>query len=255
MKNPLMKVRMSDGEQSLLRFLIELRKRLLRSVLVLGAIFAGLFYFSNDLYTLLALPLLKHLPSGHGLIATDVVAPFFVPFELTFVVSLFLAMPFFLHQLWAFLAPALYQHEKRLLWPLLCVSTVLFYAGVAFAYFVIFPMIFGLLVQSAPRGVLMSPDISLYLDFTLKLFLIFGLIFEVPVVTIVLIWTGITTRARLIKARSYAIVGAFVIGMLLSPPDVLSQILLAVPLWLLYEAGLFFAQFFVTEHDSQSMNV
>jgi sec-independent protein translocase protein TatC len=190
------------------------------------------------------LPLLKNLPQGHGLIATNIVAPFFVPFELTFVVSLFISVPFFLYQLWGFIAPALYQHERRLVWPLLFISTLLFYLGIAFAYFVIFPLIFGFLTQTAPRGVIVSPDISQYLDFTLKLFFIFGGIFEVPVATVLLIWSGITTRERLIKFRPYAIVSAFIIGMLLAPPDVLSQTLLAVPLWLLFEVGIFLGKFF-----------
>lgn len=230
---------------SLLRFLVEFRKRLINCLFALAMIFAALFYFANDLYTLLAQPLLNHLPQGHGLIATNIIAPFFVPFELTFVLSLFLAVPVFLHQLWAFIAPALYQHEKKLAWVLLLMSTLLFYVGVAFAYFVIFPIIFSFLANTAPKGVLVSPDISQYLDFTLKLFFIFGAIFEVPVATILLVRIGVTTRERLIKMRPYAIVSAFIIGMLLGPPDVLSQILLAVPLWLLFELGIFLARFFL----------
>lgn len=235
---------MSQGNANILRFLIELRKRLLNCLFALVLVFAVLFYFANDLYTLLALPLLKHLPQGHGLIATNIMAPFFVPFELTFVLALFVAVPAFLYQLWAFIAPALYQHERRFVWPLLFISTLLFYAGVAFAYFVIFPTIFSFLTRTAPTGVLVSPDISQYLDFTLKLFFIFGAIFEVPVATVLLIWTGVTTREKLIKMRPYAIVGAFIVGMLLGPPDVLSQTLLALPLWLLFEVGIFFAKFF-----------
>lgn len=232
---------------NLLRFLVELRKRLISSLLVLSVIFFILFYFANDLYTLLAHPLLKYLPQGHGLIATDIIAPFFVPFQLTFVLAVFLSVPFFLYQLWAFIAPALYQHEKRLVWPLLFISTALFYSGVAFAYFVIFPVIFSFLTHTAPMGVMVSPDITHYLDFTLKLFFIFGAIFEVPVLTILLIWSGVTTREQLIKMRPYAIVSAFVVGMLLGPPDVLSQTLLAVPLWLLFEAGIYFSKFFISK--------
>lgn len=232
------------NNQPLLYFLVELRKRLIHCVLALSVLFAVLFYFANDLYTLLALPLLKHLPQGHGLIATNIVAPFFVPFELAFFTAIFLAVPFFLYQLWAFIAPALYQHERRLVWPLLLMSSLLFYLGMAFAYFVIFPIIFGFLTHSAPQGVMVSPDISQYLDFTLKLFFVFGAIFEVPVLTILLIWTGVATRAQLIKTRPYAIVGAFIIGMLLAPPDVLSQTLLAIPLWLLFELGIFLSRFF-----------
>jgi sec-independent protein translocase protein TatC len=225
-------------------FLVELRKRVLRSLLCLSVIFLVLLYFANDLYTLLALPLLKHLPHGQGLIATNIVASFFVPVELTFVLSLFLSVPYFLYQFWVFIAPALYAHERHLLWPLLLISTLLFYVGIAFAYFVILPLLFAFLTKSAPTGVFMMPDISLYLDFTLKLFVTFGAIFEVPIVTIVVIWTGITTREALIKARPYVIVGAFIVGMLLSPPDVLSQILLAVPLCLLFELGLLLSPFF-----------
>jgi sec-independent protein translocase protein TatC len=222
-----------------------LRKRVLQSLLTVSVIFAVLFYFANDLYTLLAQPLLAHLPPGHGLIATSITAPFMVPCELTLVCSLYLGVPVFLYHLWSFIAPALYARERRFIWPLLVVSTALFYAGSLFAYFMVLPMLFGFLTQAAPHGVLVSPDIGLYLDFTLKLLLTFGAIFEVPVLTVVLIWTGITSREKLTKSRPYVIVAAFIIGMLLAPPDVLSQTLLAVPLWLLFEAGLLFAKFFL----------
>lgn len=235
----------SHNHETLLRYLVELRKRLIHCLLVLLVIFAILLYFANDLYTLLALPLLKFLPNDHGLIAIHIVSSFFVPFELTFVLSLFIAMPVFLHQLWAFIAPGLYIHERRLVWPLLFMSTVLFYTGVAFAYFVVFPLLFGFLTHSAPQGVTVSPDIAQYLDFTLKLFLVFGIIFEVPVLTIVLVWTGVTTRKKLIQFRPYAIVLAFIIGMLLAPPDIISQTLLAVPLWLLYELGILCSPLFL----------
>lgn len=236
---------LTESNDTLLRFLIELRKRVLISLVILSIIFSVLFYFANSLYTLLALPLLKHLPHGQGLIATNIAAPFFVPVELTFFLAIFLSMPFFLHQLWLFIAPALYQHEKKLLWPLLLMSTVLFYAGIAFSYFIIFPIIFAFLTKTAPLGVIVSPDISSYLDFTLKLFLVFGVIFEVPIITIVIIWSGVISREKLITIRPYIIVAAFVLGMLLGPPDVVSQTLLAVPLWLLYELGLFLAPIFV----------
>ena len=232
------------------RFLIELRRRVLHSLLFLSGIFAVLFYFANDLYTLLALPLLQHLPHGQGLIATNVVASFFVPVELTFALSLFLAVPYFLYQVWLFIAPALYAEERHWLWPLILMSTALFYLGILFAYFVILPLLFGFLTKAAPKGVFVMPDISLYLDFTLKLFMTFGAIFEVPVITIVLVWTGVTTRAALIKARPYVIVGAFIVGMLLSPPDVISQTLLAVPLWLLFELGLFLSPFFASRRSA-----
>ncbi len=231
----------------LVKYAIELRKRLFKCLFVLFIIFGILFCFANPLYTLLAQPLLKHLPTSHGLIAINMVAPFFVPFELTFVTAILLSMPFFLYQLWAFIAPALYQNERRLIWPLLFMSTLLFYTGIAFAYFIIFPILFAFLTHSAPHGVMLSPDMSQYLEFTLKLFLIFGVLFEVPVITILLIWMGVTSREKLIKIRPYAIVGAFVIGMLLAPPDVMSQTLVAVPLWILFEAGIFLSQFFIKE--------
>ena len=231
-------------ENKILPYLIEFRKRLLTCLLGLTLIFLVLFYFANDLYTLLALPLLKYLPHGQGLIATNVVSPFFVPFDLTFFVALLLGAPFFLYQLWVFVAPALYSHERKLIWPLLLISIILFYAGIAFAYFVIFPILFKFLTHSAPKGVLVSPDMGEYLHFTLKFFLVFGVVFEVPIITIVLIWTGVTSRNTLIQIRPYVIVSAFVIGMLLAPPDVLSQTLLAIPLWLLFEAGILLSWLF-----------
>jgi len=233
---------LSNQGARLLPFLIELRQRLIKCVVVFAALFAVLLYFANSLYTLLALPLLKYLPVGQGVIATNIVSPFFVPFELSFMVSLFLAVPVFLYQLWVFIAPALYQRERYVIWPLLLLSIILFYVGVLFAYFVVFPLLFSFLTHAAPRGVLVYPDMGQYLDFTLKLFFVFGCIFEVPVVTVLLVWTGVTSRKTLIHYRSYAIVGAFILGMLLAPPDVLSQILVAVPLWLLFELGIFLAR-------------
>ncbi len=224
-------------------FLIELRSRLIYSLIFLFILFAVLLYFANDLYTLLAMPLLKFLPQGH-LIATQIVSPFFVPFRLAFFAAMVLAAPFFLYQAWVFVAPALYARERRLLWPFLFVSIFLFYAGIIFAYGVIFPLLFHFLASVAPEGVTLSPDISAYLDFTLKLLLIFGSLFEIPIIMGLLTVTGVVTHARFVKMRSYAIVGAFIIGMFLGPPDVLSQIILAVPIWLLYEAGVLLARFF-----------
>lgn len=243
---------MNENNSSLLRFLTELRKRVIYCLIALSLIFSVLIYFANNLYTLLALPLLRYLPVGHGLIATNVIAPFYVPFELTFFVAMFLAMPIFLYQLWAFIAPALYKKERRLIWPLLLMSTLLFYLGMVFAYFVVFPIFFHFLANTAPKGVTISPDISQYLDFTLKLFFTFGLMFEVPIVTLLLIYTGVATRQQLVAKRPYVIVGAFILGMLFAPPDVLSQTLLAIPLWLLFEIGLFLARFF-TLPDSQDI--
>lgn len=228
---------------TLLRFLIELRRRLLLSVLVVTGLFFSLAYFSNQLYYFLALPLLKHLPQGSSLIATQVIAPIWIPFKFAMVVAVLLAIPFLIYQLWAFIAPALYHKERRLIWPLLLVSTLLFYLGMAFAYFVIFPLLFGFLAKSAPVHVMVAPDISQYLDFTLKMLFIFGLIFEVPMATTVLVLAGMTTREHLVKLRPYVIVGAFIVGMLLAPPDVFSQTLLAIPLWFLFEIGLFCTRF------------
>lgn len=225
-----------------LHFLIELRSRLIYSLIVLFFIFAILLYFANDLYTWLALPLLRFLPQGH-LIATQIVSPFFVPFKLAFMASMLLGVPFFLYQVWAFIAPALYGHERRLVWPFLFVSAFLFYAGIAFAYFIIFPAIFHFLAQVAPEGVVLSPDINAYLDFTIKLLLVFGSLFEIPMIMVLLVSTNMVSRVRFIKMRSYAIVSAFILGMLLAPPDVLSQVLLAIPIWLLYEMGIFLSRF------------
>ncbi|VVC76800.1 Sec-independent protein translocase protein TatC [Aquicella siphonis] len=222
-------------------FLVELRSRLIYSLIFLFFIFSVLLYFANNLYSWLALPLLKFLPQGH-LIATQIVSPFFVPFKLAFLAAMVMAMPFFLYQTWAFVAPALYGHERRLLWPFLFTSAILFYCGMAFAYFVIFPALFHFLAGVAPQGVMLSPDIGEYLDFTSKLLLMFGCLFEIPIVMVLLVSAGMVTRARFVKMRSYAIVGAFIIGMLLAPPDVLSQTMLAVPIWLLYESGVLFAR-------------
>ena len=233
---------MNNNNKEAVHFLVELRARLIHSLIVLFIVFAVLLYFANNLYTLLALPLLKFLPQGH-LIATQIFSPFFVPFKLAFMASILLAVPFFLYQLWMFIAPALYGHERRLVWPFLFVSAFLFYAGMAFAYFVIFPMLFHFLARIAPVGVTLSPDISEYLDFTIKLLLVFGGLFEIPMAMVLLVSTNIVTRERFIKLRSYAIVGAFVLGMLLAPPDVLSQTILAVPIWLLYEVGIVMARF------------
>ena len=239
------------SQENAVRFLVELRSRLIRSVIVLFVVFAVLMYFANTLYTWLALPLLKFLPQGH-LIATQIVSPFFVPFKLAFMVSLFLVVPYFIFQVWGFIAPALYVHERRLVWPFLLTSACLFYSGLAFAYFCIFPMLFHFLARVAPVGVMLSPDISEYLDFTIKLLIVFGGLFEIPMVMVVLVAANIVSRARLVKMRSYAIVGAFILGMLLAPPDVLSQTILALPIWMLYELGLLLTRLVKRPaHDTQ----
>lgn len=227
-----------DQEQPFLSHLVELRDRLLRIVFVVLALFLALFYFANDLYEVLARPLLAHMPSGGTMIATEVAAPFFTPLKLTLIVAIFASVPYILYEVWGFVAPGLYRHEKRLAVPLLISSTFLFYLGMAFAYYVVFPLAFAFLTAAAPAGVQVMTDISKYLDFVIKLFFAFGVAFEVPVATIILVLMGITTPEALTAKRPYIIVAAFVIGMLLTPPDAISQLLLAIPMWLLFEVGV-----------------
>ncbi|SDJ33161.1 twin-arginine translocase subunit TatC [Pseudomonas indica] len=229
-----------DQEMPLVAHLTELRKRLLYSVTAVLVIFAGLFYFSQDIYALVAAPLRAYLPEGATMIATGVASPFLTPFKLTLMVALFLGMPVVLYQAWGFIAPGLYKHEKRIAVPLLVSSVFLFYGGMAFAYFVVFPIMFGFFASVTPEGVAMMTDIGQYLDFVLTLFFAFGVAFEIPVATFLLIWVGIVDVASLRKSRPYVVVGCFIVGMVLTPPDVFSQTLLAVPMWLLFEAGLLF---------------
>lgn len=229
---------------SLLGHLIELRNRLLRCVVAVIIVFACLAAFAQQIYHILAQPLMAVLPENSSMIATDVAAPFFAPFKLTFIVAICFAIPYILLQVWQFIAPALYSREKRLMAPLVVSSTLLFYSGIAFAYFIVFPIIFGFFTSVAPEGVTVATDISNYLDFVLKLFFAFGLSFEIPVAILLMVWTGVTTRAELAEKRPYIIVGAFILGMLLTPPDVLSQTLLAVPMWLLFELGLALSRFY-----------
>ena len=237
-----------DGvEQPLIYHLIELRDRLLRIVLVVALLFLALIPFSNYLFTALSGPLTAHLPEGSSMIAIEVASPFLIPFKMTLVLALFLAIPMVLYQMWAFIAPGLYRHERRLVYPLLLSSTILFYAGAAFAYFVVFPLVFQFFAATAPEGVAVMTDISRYLDFVLTLFFAFGAAFEVPIATVLLVWTGAATQQGLREKRPYVIVGAFVLGMILTPPDVVSQIFLAVPVWLLFEAGVFFSGWFVSQ--------
>ncbi|KZE33311.1 Sec-independent protein translocase TatC [Crenobacter luteus] len=226
------------NEQPLLVHLIELRTRLVRVVAGVLLVFAALFHWSGDIYHLLARPLLDVLPAGASMIATDVTAPFFVPIKVTLLVAFLVSLPNTLYQVWAFVAPGLYAHEKRLILPLLFSSVVLFLAGMAFAYFLVFPVVFGFLSAVTPEGVAMATDIDKYLSFVLGMFVAFGVTFEVPVVVIVLNRMGVVSLEQLRRARSYVIVGAFVIAAIVTPPDVLSQIMLAVPLWLLYEFGI-----------------
>ncbi len=232
--------RNGDQEMPLVAHLTELRSRILRCVIAILLIFGALFYFAQDIYALVAAPLRAYLPEGATMIATGVASPFLTPFKLTLVVSLFLSMPVVLQQIWGFIAPGLYQHEKRIAVPLLVSSILLFYAGMAFAYFVVFPIMFGFFASVTPEGVSMMTDIGQYLDFVLTLFFAFGVAFEIPVATFLLIWVGIVEVDTLRKSRPYVIVGCFVVGMILTPPDVFSQTLLAVPMWMLFEVGLLF---------------
>jgi len=239
-------------EQPFLSHLFELRDRLLRSLLAILLIFICLFPFANEIYTFMADPLMKHMPENSSMIATEVASPFLTPFKLTLMAAIALGMPVILFQVWSFVAPALYRNERRLVFPLMFASTFLFFAGMLFAYYVVFPLIFGFFIGVTPEGVTVMTDISRYLDFVLKLFFAFGLAFEVPIATILMVWTGFTTPETLAEKRPYIIVGAFVLGMLLTPPDIISQTLLAVPMWILFEAGIFFSRFFVKpDPDSQ----
>ena len=210
-------------------------------LLSVGLLFLCLFWFSDSIYTALAAPLLKHLPDSQ-MIAIDVAAPFFIPFKLTLMLCVFLAVPYLLYQIWSFIAPGLYSHEKKLVVPLLVSSTGLFYLGVCFAYFVVFPLVFGFFTSVAPEGVTVSTDIGRYLDFVITLFFAFGIAFEVPVATVLVVAVGITTPENLVKIRPYVFVAAFIIGMFLTPPDMISQTLLAIPMWLLYEVGIIFSR-------------
>ena len=232
------------NEQPLLAHLVELRTRLVRVAAGLLIVFLALFHWSGDIYHLLAKPLLDVLPSGSNMIATDVTAPFFVPVKVTMLVAFLISLPNTLYQIWAFVAPGLYAQEKRLILPLVVSSVVLFFIGMAFAYFLVFPVVFGFMSSVTPAGVSMMTDIDKYLSFVLGMFVAFGVTFEVPIVVILLTRMGIVTVEKLRAARSYVIVGAFVVAAVVTPPDVLSQIMLAVPLWLLYEFGIFMAIFF-----------
>lgn len=233
-----------ETEQSLLSHLIELRERLLHAVLGVAAIFFALVYFANDLYTWLARPLIAQLPHGSQMIAIDVISPFLTPLKFTLILSLFIAVPWVLYQIWAFIAPGLYRHEKRMVMPLLISSTLLFYLGALFAYYVVLPVLFGFLAATTPQGVEMATDISRYLDFVLTMFFAFGVAFEVPVATVLLVWTGVATPDTLVAQRPYIIVGAFVVAAVLTPPDVFSQIALALPMWLLFEIGVVVARIY-----------
>jgi sec-independent protein translocase protein TatC len=236
---------MSVEPDSFMSHLIELRDRLLRCVIALLLVFICLFPWASELYNFLAQPMLASLPAGGQLIATEVTAPFFVPVKVTMMAALVIALPYLLYQIWAFVAPGLYAHEKKLVVPLIVTSTLLFLCGMAFAYFLVFPVVFHFMVSVAPQGVAVMTDIGKYLDFVLTLFLAFGVTFEVPVAVVILVKMGMVSVAKLKEIRPYVVVGAFVIGAIFTPPDVVSQIMLAVPLWILYEIGIFVAQWLV----------
>ena len=243
-----------EGEQlaegTLLSHLVELRTRLIRAAAAVLVIFIALVPFAERVFTLIATPLMERLPEGATMIATQVASPFLTPFKMCLFVAVFLAMPVVLYQAWQFVAPGLYRKEKRFAFPLLFASIVLFYAGVSFAYFVVFPLMFSFFAAVSPEGVTMMTDIASYLDFILTIFFAFGVAFEVPIVTVMLVWSGLVSTQTLKKARPFVFLGAFVAGMLLTPPDAISQTLLAVPVYLLYESGLILARFLVTPGEA-----
>ena len=241
-----------DTPQPLVAHLTELRDRLLRCVLAVLLAFCALFAFANDIYSYVSEPLRSLLPEGATMIATEVASPFLTPFKLTMVAAVFLTIPYTLFQLWSFVAPGMYRNEKRLAIPLLASSVLLFYAGAAFAYYVVFPLIFGFFTSVGPTDVTMMTDINRYLDFVLKLFFAFGLAFEIPIAAIILIKAGVTTADNLASKRPYIIVGCFVLGMLLTPPDLISQALLAIPMWLLFEAGVWFGRMLTPSEADES---
>lgn len=249
-----------DRELTFMEHLVELRGRLLKACLAILVVLVVLLPFSRQLYSIVSAPLMKHMPEGTNMIAIDVASPFLTPFKLSLLLALIIAIPVVLYQIWAFVAPALYRHEKRLARPLLYSAVALFYLGCAFAYFVVFPLVFGFFTSVAPEGVSVMTDISRYLDFVMMLFLAFGITFEVPIATIILVATGVTTVAKLAKIRAYVLVGAFALGMLLTPPDIISQTLLALPMWLLFEFGLLMARILLpekageTDEESQATN-
>jgi sec-independent protein translocase protein TatC len=231
-----------SNEQPFLDHVIELRARILRGMVMVLLLFFPIYFYANELYALVAAPLMAHLPNNGNMIATDVASPFLTPFKLSVFAAIFLGMPVLLHQLWSFVSPGLYRHEKRFAMPLLFSSIFLFYLGIAFAYFLVFPLIFQFMVGVTPEGVTMMTDINRYLDFVLKMFFAFGFAFEIPIATLLLAWSGLATADGMAAKRPYVIVGCFIVGMLLTPPDVISQLLLAIPTWLLFEVGIVFAR-------------
>ena len=230
-------------KMSIVKHLVELRSTLLRSVIAIVIFFLALFPFADDIYTFIAAPIVQAIP-GSNLIAIGVISPFLTPLKMSLILAIYIAMPYLLYQLWMFAAPALYRHEKKLILPLVISSTILFYTGLLFSFYVVFPVIFNFLSSVGPSSVDFAPDIQYYLDFILKVSFAFGVAFEVPIATILLIMFGVTTAERLKKNRAYIIIGSFALGMILTPPDIISQFLIAIPMWLLFEAGLFCSSFF-----------
>lgn len=244
----------SMGEGTLISHLLELRDRLLRAILSVVVIFICLVPFANDLYEILARPLMAALPEGNSMISTEPHGPFFVPFKFAFACAFAIAVPYVIYQVWAFVAPGLYQHEKRLVLPIIVSSSLLFYLGIMFAYFAVFPIIFAFFANSAPEGVQVMTDINAYFSFVVKLFFAFGVAFEVPVATVILVKLGITTPENLKTKRPYIIIAAFVVGMLMTPPDIFSQTLLAIPVWLLFELGLYASKYVTTEEPEDELD-
>jgi len=240
------------AEGTLISHLLELRTRLMRIAISVVIVFIPLVIFANDLFTLVAKPLIEKLPEGTSLIATSVVAPFMTPLKLALVTAIFVAIPYILHQVWGFVSPGLYQREKRFAMPLLVSSILLFYAGVAFAYFILFPIIFAFFASTTPEGVMMMTDISSYLDFTLLLFFAFGLAFEMPVATVLLVATGLVKVETLQKNRGYVLLGIFIVAAFLTPPDAISQTFMAVPMYLLYEVGILFSRMIVRNRQVEN---
>lgn len=238
-------------EQPFLEHLIELRSRILRSLAVVGIIFIPIYYYANDLYEWISAPLVAQLPEGSSMIATQVATPFLTPFKLAIFAAIFVGVPYLLHQIWSFVSPGLYRHEKKFAIPLLMSSIVLFYAGMAFVFFLVFPLVFAFFTSVAPEGVAIMTDINSYLDFVLKMFLAFGIAFEIPIATMLLAWSGLATADSMARKRPYVIVGCFIVGMLLTPPDVISQLLLALPTWLLFEFGVMMARFTENKDDEE----
>lgn len=241
--------------ETLLTHLYELRSRLMWIVGIVMLVFISLFPFANELYEYLAGPLIKHMPEGSSMVAIDVAAPFLIPFKFVFVLSFVIAIPVILYHVWGFIAPGLYRHEKRLAFPIIISSWLLFYLGMVFAYLIVFPLMFAFFTRVAPQGVAVMTDIGRYLDFVLKIFIAFGVAFEVPIITFVLVKLGMTTSDQLAAKRPYVIVGAFVVGMLLTPPDIISQFLLAIPVWLLFELGLFMSRVMINTKKTNELEV